>query len=83
MMVAVAVVGIEFGLITAVANATGQEPTATDWLVSTAIVSGVNFLSLPLFILVHIYIKCSHIIDVITYKGPLTYKGRVLRKGKT
>jgi len=80
MMVAVAIVGIEFGLITAVANAMEPKPAASDWLVSMAVVSGVQ---LPLLKLVQLYFKRSHIIDVITYKGPVTYKGRVLRKDDT
>jgi hypothetical protein len=41
MMATVAVVGLEFGLITAGANGMGREPTARDWLVSTAFVIGL------------------------------------------
>jgi hypothetical protein len=48
MMVAVAIMGIEFGLITAVATGLGREPTASDWLVSTAVVSELQFLILLL-----------------------------------
>ncbi len=80
MMVAVAIVGIELGLITAVANEIDRKPTASDFLASTAVIGGVHFLGLLLYKPVHIYFKRSHIIYVITYKGPVTYKGRVFRK---
>ena len=39
MMVAVAIVAIEFALITAVARAIDHEPTANDWLAGTAVVT--------------------------------------------
>jgi hypothetical protein len=80
MMIAVAITGIEFGLITAVATSMEPSPAANDWLVSTGIVGGLHLLSLSLFVLAHIYIDNSHIIKVISYKGPVTYKGRLLRK---
>ena len=80
MMVAIAVVGIEFGLIAALAIGIGPEPRARVWLVSTFVVTG---LQLPVFLLIKIgslYIKKSHILDVVTYRGPLRYKGQVIRK---
>jgi hypothetical protein len=77
MMVAVAVIGIELALICTVANAIGGEVPASAWLVSTAVVVGLHILGLPL---VHVYITRSRIVEVITYKGPVTYNGQVLRK---
>lgn len=74
MMIAVAVVGIECGFITMVARGISDEGTARAWLVSTILVSGFQFLFFLLIICVRLYIKTSHIIDVIMYKGPLKHK---------
>lgn len=80
MMVAVAAVGIELGLITLGASGMGHQPTARDWLVSTAFVLGLQFLILLLIGVVAILIKSPQITDVLLYKGPLKYKARVMRK---
>jgi hypothetical protein len=80
MMATVAVVGIELGLITLGASGMGHQPTALDWLVSTAFVLGLQFLILLLVGAAAIYIKSSQIKDVLLYKGPVKRKSGVMRK---
>jgi hypothetical protein len=73
MMISVAIIGVEFALISTLAGAIDRDHTLSGWLASAAVVVGVQIVGVC-------YLKKTRIIEVITYKGPLTYDGRGLRK---
>jgi hypothetical protein len=77
MMISVAIIGVELALISTLESAIDREHTVSGWLASAAVVVGLQIVVVSL---VRCYLKKTRIIEVITYKGPLTYDGRVLRK---
>jgi hypothetical protein len=73
MMISVAVIAVELALISSLASAIDRAHPVSGWFESAVIVIGVQIVGVC-------YLKKTRIIEVITYKGPLTYDGRVLRE---
>ena len=71
-MMAVALLGLEFGLINAGASGMGHKPTVSDWLVSMGFVCWIEVLIAILAGLGYLWIRESHIVSVWTYKRPVT-----------
>jgi hypothetical protein len=71
-MMAVALLGLEFGLINAGASGMGHKPTASDWLMSIGFVCWIEVLIAILAGLVYLWIRESHIVSVWTYNLPVT-----------
>jgi hypothetical protein len=66
-IVVVALLGLEFGLIKAVATVSGRPPTELDWVLSAAFVVAVQTLFAAIIVKTKLW-------SVFTYSGPLTRK---------